>query len=324
MSGLSIRSATPHDVDTLLSLLALHPWPGRPVRGVSEGARLEYRQNAYRSYAPVFGSVPYVDGWVGLQGETARGFMVLLNDMTDSITGDPQSQILDFAVPDDACLDALLDKALPEARRKSADYVVVELGVDDPEAERLQRHGFIHESTRIARRMTCEPSDEVRRSMEAYRVRPGNASDLMFVTWLSTVSSQNLAPAGRTADSLTVRTRFVDCYLNSNVTGADDVKTLICERLSDDEQVGYLLLKFMTDEVTGEKLGYCYDIAVKPEDWGSGVSQYLSHAGEKLFADLGVHVCIGDISAANPRPLIWATRHLGYDIESRKWARRLS
>jgi hypothetical protein len=108
-----------------------------------------------------------------------------------------------------------------------------------------------------------------------------------------------------------------------NVAANPEVRALIGERLTDGEPLGYLLLKFINDETTGTRLGYCYDIAVHPDEFGSGLSQHLSHEGEKVFAAEDVHVCLGDISASNPRPLKYATRSLGYDVESQTWALRV-
>ncbi|HEY4001092.1 MAG TPA: GNAT family N-acetyltransferase [Candidatus Xenobia bacterium] len=247
------------------------------------------------------------------------GFIGLVTGQIDAITQEPQARIFDRA---GAC-EALLPEAIEAARQSRADWLITLVEVDDTAwEESLQRAGFAVESYRIAKRFrTPHETEQALQVRGVYRVRPAEANDLLPVALLSTVSSQQAIPAGRSVNELEVKGRFMDAHL---ATVLDETLCfLVAETVSDDELVGYMKIRLCQDETTSDEIvGYIEDFSVAQAHWGMA-SHSLFFGIEQALHAKGVEVLVGDISAANGRSLAGATRKVGLQVEFQRWGKKL-
>lgn len=307
-----LRDAVPEDLPEVLRLCRARELPAWPVRRVSGEARREALAEAYRARWSFLGSDPDLHVLVAPREGGLAGYAVLLTGQRESITGEPQAILYDHAWEDRAVGERLVRAA--EARARGADYLVAEA---DPADTFLESLGYHLEIVRIARRLDPRPPGE-----SAYTVRPARPGDQLFILVLNGKVTPFTLPAGRDLDPREVASRYLDVYLGLDI--ARDPRLLVLIAETGGLPVGYLMLKLgYSDEITGERIGYIYDLAVEPEHWGRRATQRLMREAEaRLHAD-GVALMLGDISADNPRAVKTAVKSLGYAIEGHRRARRL-
>lgn len=307
-----MRDAVSTDLPEVLRLCAQRTLPSLPVRGVSGEARREALLQAYRQRWSFLGSDPDLHVLVEPCATGLAGYAVILTGLHESITGEPQAILYDHAWEDPAVGERLVRAA--ERCAAGADYLVAEV---DPADAFLAGLGYHLEIVRIARRLDPQPLGE-----SAYTVRRARADDRLFVMVLNGKVTPFTLPAGRDLDPDEVAARYLDVYMNLDVAGDPRLLVLIAE--FEGAPVGYLMLKLgYSDEITGERVGYIYDLAVEPAHWGRRATQRLMRQAEaRLHAD-GVALMLGDISADNPRAVKTAVKSLGYSVEGHRVARRL-
>ncbi len=324
-----LRSATAADIDTVLTLCELRPLPDMPIRGLSGAEITRHRLENYRLHAHMLGQSPDLDVLLATdEGGVAAGFVAVTTGIAESITHEPQTLIFDFALRSDTApsvLEALLDGAAAFARRHGDEYLVVQLPPGDPHETAFARAGFMLDMVRVAKKVRPPEPEALPGTADKYQVRLARESDHLFILYLSTVSSQNTVPPGRPVDAAAVKERYLQAYMALDVGQHGQAHIFVAERIEDSIPVGYFMLQVAEQaDVRPTRTGYVYDIAVHPEHWGGGVSQLLIHHGERQLETLGVELLLGDISAENPRPLMVARKHLGFEVETGRWARRLA
>ena len=104
----------------------------------------------------------------------------------------------------------------------------------------------------------------------------------------------------------------------------EDFAALIIEDALKNESAGYLLLKTDTcDPVTGERLGYVYDLSIHPHYWGKRATQRLMKEGENYLYHKGIPYFLGDICEDNQRALKTAIKSIGFTLERIRWMKKL-
>ncbi len=303
------RPARPDELDRLVDLCSSKRYPTIPGRNIpGEVSQQEFLQTFRTGWGAAFEPD---SKWSVLLRDDPAGYVVLLNGMQESITGDPQSLLYDHYGE----LEPALSVAKAEAAARDSDYVVLHVfeGLD---RETLRAQGFQPELTRISRRV-----ERFEQPPSRFLVRPARPADRLFVLWLNQVSVDYVKPGGREWDLDEVHSDYFSTYMDLTLEPDDPTRVLIIEdrEAAGRTQMGYLMLKLNFDGNNA----YIYDLAVHKDYWGRRATQYLMRAGENYLADLGVEALVGDISEENPRALKTALKSLSFTIESQRWGARV-
>ncbi|MDQ7822204.1 MAG: GNAT family N-acetyltransferase [Candidatus Eremiobacteraeota bacterium] len=257
----------------------------------------------------------------------AVAYLVLFLDIVETITGEKQGFIFDYAVsPDHAGGDALpllFRKAEEAVREREIQYLVMEIFAQDKEGEkRAFREGFGKEMNRIILRTAVKPLP--RHDPDPFIVRKAQSEDLFFVLWLNTQCASFTIPSGRDRPKDDVQYRYLRIYSELSLEESEDFTALIIEDAVKETPVGYLLFKTNAcDAITGARLGYVYDIAIHPDYWGKRAAQRLMKEGINLLSEKGIPFCLADISEGNQRALKTAIKSIGFHLESIRWMKKL-
>lgn len=222
--------------------------------------------------------------------------LVLLRRFTRGLTGDRESIVLELEGP--ARL-ALLEQAAEAARGYGSQYLTIEL----PDEAPWLPAGFELESYRISLTTSvCRPPQD-----SPYTVRaPGPGDDFAIVLLNSMLLPHTLCGSRRyDISELTFRSMgATQAQVSSQDPGAQTLVLALAHEL-----VGYLMLQD----------SYIYDLGVEPKHWGGMAVRHIMRAGSTALYQRGIPEMVGDVSAANPRALKFATRALGFRILSRRY-----
>jgi ribosomal protein S18 acetylase RimI-like enzyme len=258
-------------------------------------------------------------------GGGIAGYMVLVNGVEESITGDMQIVIYDFFVRVPELRDEIMDRFLAftlEASRMSGHrFVTTELRPNDRENEDyFASRGFHVEMNRIVKRVGRYTFDTPRQRQ--FAVRPAGEMDRDFILLLNAENSPFLIPTGRECDTLSIRASYFDTYTNMKLKGNPNLLVLIGEDVNAQRHAGYIMVKTEArDLVTGKLLAYLYDISVHKDYWGTFLGQRLVREAENRLAERDVEYFVGDTAENNPRPLRTALKTLQFRLFSRRWVR---
>ena len=318
------RRATSQDIEAIIELCRLRSLPLRPLRQATAAARREQSIETYRRFAHQLDDE--ASEIVCLLSERAGhvdGFLILVLNRHESITGERQAQVHDFAARQPETLRFLLDNAAATARRNGEAYLVVQLDPQATDEEQLfAAAGYTPDMLHICKRVGGPVQTGRETEQSGYTVRESREADRMFVLHLNTLCGPFTIPPHRGTDETDVGQRYLNHYVGLNLDGDPDFKVWIAEhnRLP----VGFVMIqKGPPDPVSGEGVGYVYDIAIHPDHQGRLLSQRLVEAAEAWLRENNVALLTGDISAANPRPWRVAEKYLGFSIELRRWAQPL-
>lgn len=148
-------------------------------------------------------------------------------------------------------------------------------------------------------------------------IRRGTLKDLPFVRDLAVRSVKYGIPHTRRIQVDLVK-RFTRQALSTLEYSlySKDFALIIAEDTDIKKPVGYLMLVLNhVESCTGEPESLIHDLAVEPAYWGKFVVDRLMAEAEEITRNRGLIYIIGEISVSNRRPLIYATRRLGYEIE---------
>ncbi len=148
-------------------------------------------------------------------------------------------------------------------------------------------------------------------------VEPANLEDLDFVRKLAVQSVHHGIPSLRlaTREQVEEKTRKLLSNLPRMIQ-REYFRLFIARDTDRGIPAGYLML--LLDQVegsTGEKQALIHDLAVSEEYRGKYVVDRLMERAEEEAQNAGLSYIVGEISADNRRPLVYAIRRLGYQVE---------
>jgi ribosomal protein S18 acetylase RimI-like enzyme len=83
----------------------------------------------------------------------------------------------------------------------------------------------------------------------------------------------------------------------------------------DNEKAGFIIIEFNhTEESTGEKQSYIFNLAVRPEYWGKWAGHRLVWEACKVSNQRGYRYMTSKVTASNERALLSAVK-MGFEIE---------
>ncbi|MBI3929637.1 MAG: GNAT family N-acetyltransferase [Armatimonadetes bacterium] len=318
----TIREARQDDLEPVLEMLHDRHYADLPLRGLTGPQRRDAAIRGYRENWQHMDREKQLKILVAEDEGGLAGAVVFLTGMRESITYDQQVWIYDhFTAARSArsqVLHGLLDCAEAIARDEGDQYSTVELMPGEPDEELFGPRGYSVELNRIVKRVQ---SHDIRPS-SSYRIREADKNDQMFIIYLNALVNKYTIPAGRDGDPELVAERYLDAYFSLDV--GREAKGFLCEAGPERTAVGYLLLKTGYQElISGQTLGYIYDLAVHPDHWGRRATQLIMRTAENRLAQAGVPLYTGDISERNQRALKTSIKSLGFTVEWRRWGKRL-
>lgn len=258
-------------------------------------------------------------------GGKTVGYLILFLRLVETITGEEQAFIFDYGVEaghEEAAVP-LIERAGGVTCEEGLKYLEVEIYNDDMKGELLYDSvGFRREIHRIIK--IVEHHEFPFSESDPYKVRKAWNEDMFFLLWLNTQCASFTIPPGRDRKKEDVQFRYLRVYSGMKLEGDENLTALIIEDVRKDEPAGYLLLKTHAhDAITGEKLGYVYDIAIHPDYWGKRAAQRLMREGENALFQQNIKYCIADISDDNQRALKTAIKSTRFRAEKIRWMKKL-
>ncbi|MHB2016029.1 MAG: GNAT family N-acetyltransferase, partial [Candidatus Xenobia bacterium] len=227
-----------------------------------------------------------------------------------------------FAVRRPETLRFLLEEAATTAQRNGEAYLVVQLDPSAEEEQLFAEAGYVPDMLHVCKRIAGTVQTGREAEHGGYVVRPATEMDRMFVLHLNSLCGPFTIPPHRKTDDTEVGQRYLNYYVGLRLEGDPDFRVWIAEH--EGFPVGFIMIKIAPpDPVSGEGVGYVYDIAIHPEHQGRLLSQKLVETAEAWLQSREVALLTGDISAANPRPQRVAEKYLGFSVELRRWAKVL-
>jgi len=149
------------------------------------------------------------------------------------------------------------------------------------------------------------------------KIRRGKLGDALFVRRLAIESVKFTVPSTRRIPLELVRKYTAESLADLEFAiYSPDFSLIIAEDLDIKKPIGYLMLDLnQIESSTGEKQSVIHDLAIKREYWGKFVVDMLMAEAENITQKKKLLYIIGEITADNKRPLIYATRRLGYIVE---------
>ncbi|MCD4782549.1 MAG: GNAT family N-acetyltransferase [Candidatus Eremiobacteraeota bacterium] len=149
------------------------------------------------------------------------------------------------------------------------------------------------------------------------KIRKGRLKDIPFVRKLAVKSVIYGIPGTRRISPAMVQKFTWHSLADLEFTiYSPDFALIIAEDLDIGKPIGYLMLDLnQVEKSTGEPQSLIHDLAVEKEYWGKFVVDRLMSRAEEITSEKGLIYIVGEISASNRRPLIYATRRLKYKIE---------
>jgi len=150
------------------------------------------------------------------------------------------------------------------------------------------------------------------RRIEVREVRP---EELCWVRELAIGSVVHGIPASRDISAAEVQRRAHQAFDSLEAAFRTDPAFHILVAADPDRPLGYLMLDLDHREAsTGEAQALIRDLAVDPAAWGSRAVHALVQQAARLAYQHGLRYLVGEVTAANRRPLVVAQR-LGFVIE---------
>lgn|GEM_PF-773110 len=325
-----IRDGRPSDIDDIVEiyrqkkLFLSMAWASR-----GEEVQQHYIKNL-RMQKGHFGSHPDLKVLIAERKADGKAlaYLLVFLDFVEAITGEKQGLVFDYGVSgechDSNVIQALLSRAEAAVLEKKMKYIVIELFHDDVKSsEEVEKAGYRREIHRIIKKAEFRPVKAP--EPDPFTVRKGCSEDIFFVLWLNTQCAAFIIPSGRERPHDEVQFRFLGIYSGMSLAEREEFTSLIIEDRIKDISAGYLLFKTSSsDVITGDRLGYIYDIAIHPDYWGRRATQRLMREGENYMAEKGMAYLLGDISDNNQRALKTAIKSIGFSPDRIRWMKRLT
>jgi len=94
---------------------------------------------------------------------------------------------------------------------------------------------------------------------------------------------------GRDTPRGEVMVRYMSAYMELKLDESELFTALIIEDRKAEKPIGYLMYKLNAcDSISGDKVGYIYDLAIDPDYWGKRATQRIMREGERFLAGRGV------------------------------------
>jgi len=155
-------------------------------------------------------------------------------------------------------------------------------------------------------------TDAPSRRIEVREVRP---EELPWVRELAVRSVIHGIPGSRDIPATEVQRRARQAFGDLEDAFRTDPGFRILVAVDLDRPLGYLMLDLAHREAsTGETQALIRDLAVEPAAWGSQAVHALVRQAARLAHQHGLRYLVGEVTAANRRPLVVAQR-LGFVIE---------
>lgn len=326
----TIRDGRPSDIDEILEiyrqkeLFLSMVWASR-----GEEVQQHYIKNL-RMQKDLFGTHPDLKVLIAERKADRKilAYLLIFMDFIEAITGEKQGLVFDYGISrecdDSRVIQALLCSAEAAVQQKKMKYIVIELFHNDMKsAKEVEKAGFKHEIHRIIKKTEFRPVKAP--ETDPFIVRKGCSEDIFFVLWLNTQCAAYIIPSGRERPHDEVQFRFLSIYSGMSLAEREEFTSLVIEDRIKDSSIGYLLFKTSSsDVITGDRLGYIYDIAIHPDYWGKRATQRLMREGENFMAEKGIAYLLGDISNNNQRALKTAIKSIGFSPDRIRWMKRLT
>ena len=156
------------------------------------------------------------------------------------------------------------------------------------------------------------PSEVPPRRIEVREVRP---EEIPWVRELAVRSVIHGIPGSRDIPAAEVQRRADQAFGELESAFRTDPGFRILVAADAHRPLGYLMLDLNHREAsTGETQALIRDLAVEPAAWGSRAVHALVRQAARLAYQHGLRYLVGEVTAANQRPLVVAQR-LGFVIE---------
>lgn len=246
----------------------------------------------------------------------AVGYAVLQANQTDGVTGDEQTELLDFHAPTPRHFEPLIAAIRRRAVADGDSYLICNVFASQKrEAMWLAREGFVLESRRNVK--VVLPGEKAPEHPD-YRLRRARQTETLFMMRLVGSHAPRYAPVGRRSDPEEISHRFLSLYSGLDVRDRKKVPLVLVHR-EEDYPVGYIILQPGKVEVPGGPLTlYLYDVAMAEEKTGAGLGLYLHRGGINLLGQMGGGLFYGDTASSNVLAQS-AAETMGLIADSARW-----
>ncbi|MFA5506037.1 MAG: hypothetical protein WC314_21290 [Vulcanimicrobiota bacterium] len=277
------------------------------------------RRLTLEDFEPAFESVMAQDEIFSLvavlRGKIVGYVLGRLNE-TESITQDPQTEIINYSVSAQPVFHMLMAESVRLAREAGDHYLVCHT-TETQEREKRWAEAFGLKTELYRTYMTVKAGESFPSHPE-YLVRRARDHEMLFVMSVVANHSPAYIPAHRPVDKKAVQAGFVDSYSSIRSNDKKKVPLVLYHKPSGD-LLGYMIL--MPQRLfrgRGPLAMYMYDIAIGSLGEGKGLSRWLALGSKALMAKMGGGLLFGDVSPENKLALS-ATLALGSRIDSRRW-----
>lgn len=312
-SDLLVRAWRPTDADWLAQQVSRRIYPDSLF--MSGERRREKMLQTLQAQRDTLHEHPTLRCLLLVEGGLPVAYALLLVGQTDGVTGDQQTELLDFHAPTPRQFEPLIQGVKEQARAHGDSYLICNLyAAQKRETMWLAKERFALESRRNV--MSVAPGQSVPEHPH-YRLRRARQIETLFMMRLVTTHAPRYAPAGRRVDPAEVSGRFLAIYSTMDVRDRKKVPLVLVHR-EEDFPVGYIILQ--PDKVDGGPLTlYLYDVAMAEEMTGAGLGLYLHRGGINLLGQMGGGLFYGDTAASN-RLAQSAAETMGLVADSSRWA----
>lgn len=251
-----VRPLSTDDFTDLVALCARRPFP-ESVFFTPEERRSNLLKALDERFSS-FWSVPGASCLVVAQEGRITGYALSLANQIEGITGELQTELLDFYCPTPFEFEPLLAEVVAGARENHDSYLVCQVfSGQKREALWLSKAGFGVEQNRNFREI--HPTSLAPEHPD-YRLRRAQQREMMYVIRMAMKYSPLYTPAGRNVDPQEVSRRFLSVYSQMDVRDKKKVPLVLAERATD-LPVGYIILQPKQIAGTKRRLTlYTYDV----------------------------------------------------------------
>ncbi len=244
------------------------------------------------------------------------GYAVLAAHQVDGVTGDDQTELLDFYAPTPRPFEPLIAAARQRAIADGDSYIICNVYASQKrEAMWLAKERFVLESRRNVK--VVQPGEKAPEHPD-YRLRRARQTETLFMMRLVGSHAPRYAPVGRRSNPEEVSGRFLSIYAGMDVRDRKKVPLVLVHR-EEDYPVGYIILQPGKVEAPGGPLTlYLYDVAMAEEKTGAGLGLYLHRGGINLLGQMGGGLFYGDTAASNNLAQS-AAETMGLIADSARW-----
>ncbi|MDQ7821185.1 MAG: GNAT family N-acetyltransferase [Candidatus Eremiobacteraeota bacterium] len=324
---ITVRDAVAGDLEAIISLYCRKEYFPSPVRAHAEEEHRAYAVRMMRERGHFLGNDPDLRVFMAISGGEPAGYLMVLLNLVETITGERQALLYDYAFSDAGrgrdMMELLYGRALEVIKERGVPYAIVEVAPADRKGlELFESMGFRMEMHRIikkAERLVITVPDP-----DPFVVRKAVQGDLMFVILLNQSCGSFTIPPGRDMPRGEIMVRYMKAYMELKLDENDLFTAFIIEDRAAEKPIGYLMYKLNAcDSMTGDRIGYIYDLAIDPAYWGKRATQRIMREGERSLAERDITYLVGDISHDNQRALKTAVKSLHFTEESVRWAARV-